>query len=260
MSTDKIGYWLFGDRTPVTKSLILVNAVTFVMVYLARSVWVLMQGGFEASSVLQKPWTAVTYPLIGDYGCPSSAVFSLAFACYWLWIAGGSLERTWGSQRFVTFFAEVCALTALGAYVGMLLTGQSSIMLGLWAPLAGVTVAFAALNPEEVVLLMFVLPIKLKYLGMLSAAALLVAMSRFHPVVGICSLLGCAFSYWYVKTGRHYGVAPRRARPDNVIRVHERESPLSRLNPLSWIKRHRARRRLRKLFEDSGFNEDDRSP
>ncbi len=258
MNADRISHWLFGDRTPVTKLLIVINAATFVGHYLVQTQFIVAYGGFYARRMLEMPWTALTYPLVGCYGYASGAVFSLAFACYWLWVAGGSLERAWGSRMFAIFFAWAAVLTALGVYLGFLLTGKSAVMWGLWPPLAALTVAFAALNAEQIILLMFVLPMKLKYVGWLSVAALLVAMATFHPLVGVCSLLGCAFSWWYVRTGRQYGGGTSYRPRGQVIRVHERGSFISRLDPLKWFDRYRGKRRLKKLFEDSGLGEDDR--
>lgn len=259
MNTDKIARWFFADRIPVTKALMVTNALTFIGIYVIQSSLIVAYGAFMASEVMQKPWTAITFPLIGCYGCAGGAVFSLAFSCYWLWVAGGSLERSWGSVNFAAFFAKASVLTAAGVYVGMLLTGASGVLWGLWTPLAAVTVAFAALNPEQTILLMFVLPIKLKYVGMLSAAALMVSMATFHPLVGVCSLLGCAFAYWFVRTGRQYGGSSRRQPRGQVVRVHQRESILSRLNPLRGLERRRSEKKLKKLFEDSGLGEDDRN-
>lgn len=248
---DKITHWLFSDRIPVTKSLVALNCLAFVLLYVFRVGAVVEYGGFVTSTALSSPWTAFTYPLVGSYGSAEGAVFSLLFACYWLWIAGGSIERSRGSRAFAVFFAQISALTALGVYIGAQLTGVVVSISGLWVPLAALTVAFAMINPEQVILLMFVIPIKLKYLAVISAAALLVSLAQHHTLVGICSLLGCGFAYWQVKTRRHYsGYSRRRAGPE-VLRVYERERPSDWFNPLKWLRRRSERKRLRKLFENS---------
>lgn len=254
---DRFSNWLFSDRIPVTKSLIVLNGLAFLVYYVGRVGAIVDIAGFLTSTAASRPWTAFTYPLTGSYGSAEGSVFSLLFACYWLWIAGGSIERSWGSTRFAMFFAEVAALTALGVYIGAQLSGATAYLYGLWVPLAGLTVAFAMLNPEQVILLMFVIPIKLKYLAIISAAALVVSLTRFHSLVGICSLLGCGFAYWYVRTGRQYCVRSRRRAGSELLRVYERERPADRLNPLKWLRRRAEREKLRKLFEDTDRSERD---
>ena len=258
MHTDRITYWLFADRIPLTKLVIVSNVATFVGLYLFRAGVLLACGAFITTTAFDKPWTAVTYPLIGGYSGGVNGLISLLFACYWLWVAGGNLERSWGSGRFAVFFAEMSAITAVAIYAGTLVTGVPNALVGLWLPLAGVTVAFAMLNPETVVLLMFILPLKLKYLALISAAMVLVGFAQDGLIVGLFALAGCAFSYWYVRTGRQFGGATWPRTRGQVVRVHEREGIFQRLNPARWLRRTLARRRLRKLFKDSGLGEDDR--
>jgi len=252
---ERFKYWLFVDRIPVTKLLILANAVTFVGLYLFKAVSLLAYGAFVTSVAGARPWTAVTYPLIGDYGGGVNGFISLLFAGYWLWVAGGSLERTWGSGRFALYLAQVSVITAIGVYVGALVTGNPVVFLaGIWLPLAGVPVAFAMRNPETVVLFMIILPLKLKYLALISAAIVLIS---YGPFLGLFALAGCAFSYWYVRAERQYGGPIWERSRGTVIRVHERDSLIDRLNPIKWYRRYKGRRRLRKLFEDSDLNRDD---
>jgi len=249
---DAILYWLFADRIPVTKLLIISNAVTFLAIALFRGGGALYDLSFGSGWVIRKPWTAFTYPLIGH--CPSP--ISLLFAGYWLWVAGGSLERSWGSQTFSIYFFGMSAVSALGLLLGSLLLGVPTGAVGLWLPLAGVTMALAALNPEEQILFFFLIPLKLKYLAFIDVAAVLIGYGQISPVLGVFALAGCAFSYWYVR-GRRIGFCRPSGvkRRGKVIRLYERPSFLSRLNPLRWYKEYRERKRLKDLFDKSGFGE-----
>jgi membrane associated rhomboid family serine protease len=255
MNTERINYWLFADRIPVTKTLIVTNVATFIFCVLARSLGPLHHLVFDPATVLSEPWTLVTYPIVsGDGG-----LLYILFSCYWLWVAGGSLERSWGSGRFAIFFFQMCAVSAAAMYAGALTTGVEQPLIGLLLPLAGLTVAFGMVNPETIVLLMFVIPLKLKYLAAISAAAAFIGYAEASPLLGLFALAGCAFSYWYVRTAR-YSAGPVRLpeRRPEVIRVHERDSLIGRLNPFRWFRRYRSKKRLRKLFEDSGLDKDDR--
>ena len=249
---DKIVYWLFKDRIPVTKLLIVVNAATFFAVTLFKLGTVLLYTMYATTTVWQMPWTLFTYPLIGSGG-----VIGVLFSCYWLWVAGGTLERSWGSSKFAGFFFVMSAISALGVLAGGWFVGQETWLLGLMLPLAGLTIAFAMANPNQEILFFFILPLKLKYLALLDVAFVLLGFGQQHIVIGICALLGCAFSYWYVRGGHYVGSARRS--DDRVIRVRPpKKSILSRLNPFSWFRSRRDRDRLRKLFDDSGMGDNDR--
>jgi len=241
---DNFAYWLIRDRIPLVKVLILSNAVTFFLIALGNLYAIERYTIFDTAGLRASPWTLLTYALLGSRDGP----ISLLFAGYWLWIAGGSLERSWGSTRFALYFFTTCAISALGIFAGALVTHDSAVLAGLWLPLAGVTVAFAMLNPEQQILFFFIIPLKLKYLALLDVGIVLVAYGRANPLLGVMALAGCAYSYWYVR-GRHalaWNRGPRRA---EVVRVHRRKSPLRWLNPLNWFREYRDRKRLRDLFD-----------
>jgi len=253
---DKFINWLFDDRTPFTKVLIVANVATFVPIALAQLAVILIYGAFATPLALAHPWTFFTYPLVGKYCCGAMSVLSLLFACLWLAGVGGSLERSWGTRTFAIFFFLVSGFSALGLLAGGFLSHSAPTAAGLWLPIAGVTVAFAMLNPEAQSLFMFVVPLKFKYLALISAAMVLVGYTGDGFAVGVLALAGCGFAYIYVNAGLQRGFAPRRtSRPDNVVRVHPRQSAASRLNPFHWIKERRDRRRLKDLFEKSGLED-----
>lgn len=234
------------DRSPVTKGIVLVNAVTLVL-------WAILHLGglallaFNSRTALSMPWTFVTYPLVND-----GDLLGLVFAGYWLWIAGGSLERSWGSSKFLIYFFTMSAISALGLFVGGLLTGIS-VPAGLWIPLAGLTVSFAMRNPEEQILFMFILPLKLKYLAMISTAAIFFSFGRMHILLGLFAVLGCAACYVYASLEGTGGL--RWSRSDNVIHIRPPHAVRLGLNPVSWYKAWRERKRLKDLFKRSGMDD-----
>jgi len=246
-AADKAKYWLFQDKIPLTKILILLNMLTFVTTVLFKLVIVPIMLGFHTDMALKWPWGALTYPAIGV----CCGLLSLLFSCFWMWIAGGSMERAWGTARFGLFFFSGALVSALGLWLGARVTGVGNIdVYGLWLPLAPVTVAFALFNPEQQVLFAFVIPIKLKYLAIISVAAVLIEYGSINLVLGLFSLLGCAYAYWYVR--RPVRSAPRQRA--QVVRVYERRR--RGLNPFAGIKEWNDRRKLKKLF-DRSYGEDD---
>jgi membrane associated rhomboid family serine protease len=241
---EKIRYWLFSDRMPTVKLLIVANILSFLALTLFK-VPGIGQLGFSTLLVAVRPWTLVTYPLIG-----AMDILGLLFAAYWLWIAGGSLERSWGSQRFAIFFFAMSAISALGLLVGSFVTHAHVSAMGLWLPLAGITISFAMQNPEQQILFFFVLPMKLKYLALLDAAIVLVSYGQINLLLGVFALLGCAVSYWYVRAGARLEL-PRRSPgyqvEGNIIRIRQPRGV--RFNPLKWYKNYQDEKRLRDFLD-----------
>lgn len=242
---DRIAYWLFKDRIPVVKLLIVVNILTFLLDALLHIGQLLHYLAFTTVEVISMPWTLFTYPLLGA----GAGVISLLFSAYWLWWAGGSLERSWGSRTFALYFFLTSAATALALFVGTLLTHIPVSLIGLWLPIAGVTVAFAMINPEQQILFFFIIPLKLKYLALIDAVIVLVSYGSMNPLLGLLALTGCAISYRYVRGGISLSV-PERSRPDNIIRIKPRHAVRRSWNPIKWYRDYRARKRLRNLLGD----------
>lgn len=251
---EKIRYWFVVDRIPFTKILIVSNILSFILIALFfRQGQIENILAFEPAELIFRPWTVLTYAFISQ---PNNPIFML-FALYWLWVAGGSLERSWGTTRYAWFFLSMTAISALGLFTGGLIAGKMIGLIGLWLPLAGLTVAFAMTNPEQQILFFFVLPLKLKYLALLDVILVLVNYGQIDLRLGVLALLGCAYSYWYIQPNRFSFNLPKRSSRSNVTRVYEKRSIFSSLNPLRKMKEARDRERLRKLFERSFDDEDD---
>lgn len=105
-------------------------------------------------------WRLFTFMLISPAGHPFFAIFYF----YILYMMGNFLEQSWGTTRFCSF-----------VYLGLVL----NILAGLIvrdAPISGsymyatLFLAFATLNPNFTFMIMFILPVKVKYLAWLQAA------------------------------------------------------------------------------------------
>ncbi|MCX8053506.1 MAG: rhomboid family intramembrane serine protease [Armatimonadetes bacterium] len=243
---ENFSYWLVQDRIPLVKALIICNAATFFIITLGNLQFVERLFVFDPAWIIASPWTVATYPLVGS----RDDLISLIFASIWLWFAGGGLERSWGTGKFGAFFFGMSAASALGLLAGYALTGVSAPVSGLWLPLAGVTVAFGMLNPEEQALLWFVIPIKLKYLALIAVGVVLVSYGRANITLGALALTGCAFSYWWVRGRRSFLLGRHVSTRGKAIRIHRGKSALRWLNPLNWYREYRDRKRLRDLFHN----------
>jgi membrane associated rhomboid family serine protease len=109
-----------------------------------------------------KFWQMITFPFVHN------SVFSLLFDAIVIFFFGGSLERAWGSARFVAFFfmcGIVAGLTVLGlTFLGM----PPGFFIGMTGHFVGLGVAFGALNPYARIYIYFVLPVEGRWLGVIS--------------------------------------------------------------------------------------------
>ncbi|MEN6370686.1 MAG: rhomboid family intramembrane serine protease [Armatimonadota bacterium] len=244
---DKFVYWLLVDKIPVTKLIILLNFLTLVLGSLCHATRGPLVDAFVFGTpiALKTPWTAVTYPL-ASMCCMSICFF---FGLFWMWIAGGCLERSWGSRRFAFFFFAMSVVSALGIYLGASMTGAAVVLTGLTLPLSGLTIAFALQNPDDTVLFGFIIPMKLKYLAVLDVIIVLVGYGVTNPILGVSALLGCAFSYWFITCKR---TASRKC---EVVYLHKKNPRVPHLGPLGWYKEYREKKRLKKFFNKSGFKD-----
>ena len=108
-------------------------------------------------------WRLVTYIFIPQSLHPLWVIFALWF----LWWVGEGLERAWGSFR-LTFYILVGMIgtTAAAFFFG---TNFSNLML-----LTSLFLAFAHFYPEEIIYVLFILPVRIKWLAWALAAILIV--------------------------------------------------------------------------------------
>ena len=131
-------------------------------------------------------WRLVTWLIVP----PDSFDFWTLLMLYFYYSIGTSLERTWGTYRYNVYIFSGILFTAVGAFI---LYGVSSLLgaqsLGLWMTVDGyityptmfstyyvnmsIFLAYAATFPDYEVLLFFILPIKVKFLGIIYGAMLI---------------------------------------------------------------------------------------
>lgn len=159
---------------------------------------------FDTRHALAYPWTFFLYPLF------YTSFFGLLFGGYWLWWIGGSLERIWGRREYSRFLAVLLILPSLSLFIGSnllkaigfpFLASFDAGLFSLWTPLAGLTVAWCMLNPNQIIRIYFVLPIKARYL--MWAAILFNYFYIYRlweaPWLAFFALAGVGYAYWYTK-------------------------------------------------------------
>ncbi len=103
-------------------------------------------------------WRLITFVFLP----PSSSVIWIVFSLYFYWLIGSSLESQWGKGRFSLFYLTGIAGNILAAFIT---GGAVNTYLNL-----SLFLAFAITYPDYEVLLFFILPMKMKYMALLSAA------------------------------------------------------------------------------------------
>jgi len=151
-------------------------------------------------------WRLVTYIFL-----PQTLSFWVVLVLWFLWFIGEGLERAWGPFRLTLYFVVGMVGTTIAAF--FFGSNFSNGML-----IASLFFAFARFYPDEVIYILFILPVKIKWLAWVFAAFLLVGF-----VLGSNSYraaLIAAFANYFIFFGpemihqaRHRGeVSARRKR------------------------------------------------
>lgn len=160
---------------------VVLNLVVFVLLH--------FNGNFARPLVLDpdrvlrgEVWRLVTYLFLPTTADP----IMLLFALYFLWIMGDGLEQEWGAFRLnVFYFCGMIATTAVAFFITR--SSVTNAFLNL-----SVFLAFATVLPDFEVLLFFILPVKVKWLGLLSALFLGVTVVLAHYPANLVPIVSLA--------------------------------------------------------------------
>lgn len=149
---------MFPKLTPVTRTLILVNVLVFLLEKAATvpmevhfALWPLAAPG-EAPFHL---WQLVTYAFLHDPG----NIWHIIFNMFALYVFGPPLESYWGPRRFLGYYF-VCVIAAGVTQLAVeyaLRSGEPTI--GASGGIFGILLAFAVLFPRTRLLLYFAIPV-----------------------------------------------------------------------------------------------------
>ncbi len=106
-------------------------------------------------------WQLITHPFIHDPGAPIGFLID----CLVFFFFAGTIEAAFGRRGFLQLYT----IAALGGAVACLLFGSMSSLTppcsGMLPSLLALIVVFGLLKPEATILLMFIIPIKAKYIS-----------------------------------------------------------------------------------------------
>jgi hypothetical protein len=143
-------------------------------------------------------WRLVTFLFIPPPSQPIWVLINL----YFTWWVGSSLEQHWGPFKFNVYYA----LGAIGTVVAALIAGPAT---NLWLD-ASLFLAFATVFPEVTILLFFVIPVRVKWLGIV--AALLMAYAAVTGGWGARASIAASMVNYVIFFGEHWvGIFTSRA-------------------------------------------------
>ena len=134
---------------------------------------------FDPQMVLRgEVWRIVTYIFVPS----TTSVFWLVVELYFYYWIGSTLEREWGTARFNLYYWSGVLLTVIGALLASAITGGNFAVAGTSYVNLSMFLAFALLFPNTQVLLMFIIPVKMKWLAYIDVG--LFAAGHFGAELG----------------------------------------------------------------------------
>lgn len=128
-------------------------APQFYSTYLALDVPMILKG---------QVWRIFTYIIQP----PSSSIIFMVFTMYFYYLIGMTLENVWGTFKFNMYYFSGVLLHVIAAFLLYFIFELDFNMTTHYINLA-LFMAYAVENPDAEVLLFFILPIKIKWLGLL---------------------------------------------------------------------------------------------
>jgi membrane associated rhomboid family serine protease len=198
---------MLGGVAPVCKWLIAINVAVFVLQLMTDDPggrggvtdWLVL----SPSGVMQRfeVWRLLTYAF-----CHAADIWHILGNMFFLWICGSQVEPIYGPREFLRFYLTAAILSGLGFLGFELLTGRDAPSLGASGAVMGVAMLCAMYYPTMKIIVMFVLPIELRWL---------VAIYVVYDLYPVLRELGGARAFDHVAHAAHlsgllYGYLYRR--------------------------------------------------
>lgn len=146
-------------------------APTFYSSYLSLNAYAILHG---------EVWRIITFIIQP----PSTSLLFVLFTLYLYYVIGRQLEYTWGTFRFNLYFFTGVILHIIAALAAYFVTGVS-LPIGTAYLNLSLFFAYAAMYPNQHVLLFGVLPIKMKFMALIDALYFVYAIAQaFMPAYG----------------------------------------------------------------------------
>lgn len=254
---------------PVVAGVLLASVGVFLLYFLVYAwrapiiEWLAFTADPRSLEWLTQPWKWITYVFLQlDF-------LGLLFGGYLLYLAGGTLERSWGSVNFAVLFGAFCVIAALGFVAAAYLFGQTFILAGYLIPVAALWAAWAALDPELEFRLYGVLPLRLKWIALITVGFIYfsygLSTGPMGPIVGLFALAAPAAAFFYVRKLPRLSLGGFRRPADRWapdlredVPRRRREEPRERVGGLNPLRRRQEQQEIERLRKLLGEDDDDR--
>jgi len=167
--------------TPVSLGIIVISAAIFLAGNLSPelALWPVGSGLFE-------PWQLVSYGFLhGNFN-------HLFFNMFAIWMFGTPLEKSWGTRRFVGYYAACVAGAGIVQLLVQMMEGGIYPTIGASGGVFGLLLAYGVMWPENRIFLIFLpVPIKAKWFVLIyGAVELLFGVTGKMPGVAHFAHLG----------------------------------------------------------------------
>lgn len=160
------------------------NVIVWLFSLMDRSGTLLTALMFSPYHILHgQVWRLFTFALM-----PHTSDFFTLIAFYFYYFIGSTIERQWGSGKFTIYFLCGLVLTIVYGFALYFVYGGSeavSAYIGAFVSAYYIYLSmfftFATLYPDKQVLLFFIIPVKMKWLGILDAGLFLYDVIRIQP-------------------------------------------------------------------------------
>ncbi len=189
-----------GPITPAVKWIIWANVAAFVATVMSHDLIYVF--GVIPSDVIERHWIwqPITYMFM--HAGPTHILFNMLG----VWMFGVELERMWGTNFFLRYYAVTGIGAAITTIVVSLLPFEvtartyGTVTVGASGALFGLLLAFALYYPDRPILMAMLFPIPAKYF-----VVIIGALSYFSSPGGVAHaahLGGVVFGYLYLQGGR----------------------------------------------------------
>ncbi len=201
----------FGSSlTPLGKRLIIMYAVIYVMelllVHWVKTPIMAYLPLYPMGDPSFRVWQIVTHAFIHSPIAP----FGFLINAIMLYFFAAPIENALGARRFLILFYFAALGSAVFGQIFSGVEGLSQPFMGMLPSLLALVVVFGLLNPESTIMLMFIIPVKAKYLSYGTVLiTLLTLLAKANPS-GAYHLGGIFFGYLYFR-------GPKRVFDPNLI-------------------------------------------
>jgi len=212
--------------TRAVQAIVIGNIVVFVAMMVARSPIIDVFGLTPQAVVTEgRVWQLATYLFL------HADVFHILFNMLSVWMFGVDLERRWGTQAFIKYYA----VTGVGAGVCTVLAsllpfgpGSYSIpTIGASGAVYGLLMAWGIVFPHRTILFLGIFPLTARVFVLIMGAivfAQALGQGGGTAVAHVAHLGGLVVGYWYLKTPVRRPPPPPpqvpRPKPPNPANLH----------------------------------------